>query len=583
MDMKNYTSILFTASALALFSACAENNLLDYKAEKPESVAKYEYLNEYSTLSSYLEEGSNQTFKLGAAVSASDMIDGGRDYSLVSSNFNEVTPKDAMWHSACVQSNGVIDLQNAKKLLAVAKNANISVFGSALCSHKNQNNAYLNGLLADKPLPKAKGIKSRASGMKTVYLVNTDFENGLKVSGGSWSAWGDAIKKHGNFWKVVDGEGYNKTKGYKIEVGSCYAASKGQTVVQFSPEVPAVENTTYYLTLKVKASRNCSITAEFRANGSSTPIGKFASSINVTTDWQTVTVSCPSVKGNIYRFYLNVGTVGGTIWFDDLSVYYEEATGIPLTPEEKADTLTWAMNNWVKGVMEVCSDIIDWDFLDEPLASVDADKDGFYDLNSSSNGNAESYFYWADYLGDDYPRLIAELARKHNSANLKLYVNETNLVSDAEKLKSLIHWVNRWESDGKTVIDGIATTMHLSFMLNETAQKAQEENIKKAFSQLAETKKMVRISGLDMKIVDESGTEISASDLTFEQEQKMSDFYQFIISAYAQLIPVSQQGGITLWTITDSDNMPNGLWSDKYVRKPVYAGFVNGLKAIGGH
>ena len=25
---------------------------------------------------------------------------------------------------------------------------------------------------------------------------------------------------------------------------------------------------------------------------------------------------------------------------------------IPLTPEEKKDTLTWALDNWVKGMME---------------------------------------------------------------------------------------------------------------------------------------------------------------------------------------------------------------------------------------
>ena len=119
-------------------------------------------------------------------------------------------------------------------------------------------------------------------------------------------------------------------------------------------------------------------------------------------------------------------------------------------------------------------------------------------------------------------------------------------------------------------------------MLDEAVQNTQEENIKNAFSLLAETGKLIRISELDMKIVDESGAEISARDLTFDQEQKMSDFYKFVISAYAQSIPASQQGGITLWTIADSNNVPNGLWSDKYVRKPVYAGFVDGLKTVGG-
>lgn len=581
--MKNYKSILFTISALAMLTACAENNLADFKVEKLEDIAKYEYLNEYSTLNVYMEGSTNQTFKLGAAVNAADFINGGQNYSLVSSNFNEITPKDAMWYSACVQSNGNIDFQNVKKLLAVAQKTNMFVYGGALCSHKKQNNDYLNGLLADKPLPKETAIESRASGMKKVYLVNTDFEDGLTVQGGKWSAWGNAIKNHGNYWKVVSGEGYNASKGYKIEVGSGYAASKGQTVVEFSPEIAAVENTTYYLTVRVKASRKCTITSEFRANGSSTAISKFSPSIDVTTEWKQVTVSCPSVSGNIYRFYLNVGTVGGTIWFDDLSVYYEIPTGIPQTPEEKADTLTWAMDKWLNGMMEACGvAVTNWNVLDEPLATVDVDGDGYYDLCSASNGDAETYFYWGDYLGENYPRLAVELARKYSSADLKLYVNETNLVTDIGKLKSLVHWIGQWENDGKTVIDGIATTMHLSFMTDETAQGKQEENIKKAFTQLAATGKLIRISGLDMDIINESGMEISTIDLTFEQEQKMADFYTFVLSAYAELIPATQQGGITQWTIADSNNVPNGLWSDDYIRKPAYAGFAKGLKAISG-
>lgn len=580
--MKNYKSILFTISALAMFTACAENNLADFKVEKPEDIAKYEYLNEYSTLNVYMEGSANQTFKLGAAVNAADFINGGQNYSLVSSNFNEITPKDAMWYSACVQSNGNIDFQNVKKLLAAAQKTNTFVYGGALCSHKKQNNDYLNGLLADKPLPEENAIRSRASGMKKVYLVNTDFENGLTVQGGKWSAWGDAIKNHGNYWKVVSGEGYNASKGYKIEVGSGYAASKGQTVVEFSPEIAAVENTTYYLTMRVKASRKCSITSEFRAKGSSAAIGKFPS-IDVTTEWKQITVSCPSVSGNIYRFYLNVGTVGGTIWFDDLSVYYEIPTGIPQTPEEKADTLTWAMDNWLNGMMEACGGTVtNWNVLDEPLATVDANGDGYYDLCSASNGDAETYFYWGDYLGENYPRLVVELARKYSSADLKLYVNETNLITDIDKLKSLVHWIGQWENDGKTVIDGIATTMHLSFITDETEQSKQEENIKKAFIQLAATGKLIRISGLDMNIINESGMEISTIDLTFEQEQKMADFYTFVLSAYAELIPAAQQGGITQWTIADSNNVPNGLWSDDYIRKPAYAGFAEGLKTISG-
>ena len=580
--MKRNTNVLL-AVVLLMSASCAENKLADFNVEKPENIARYEYLNDYSTLSTYVvDDIGNWPFKIGAVADDAGFVGGGKDYSLISSNFNELTPKTGMWHSSCVQGNGTMDFQSLKKLLSMTQTSGMTVFGNALCSHDNQNVAYLNGLLADKPLPETRSMAlTRASGMKKVYLVDTDFENGLTVAGGKWSAWGDAIKKHGNFWKVVDGEGYNKTKGYKIKVGSGYAASKGQTVVEFSPEVPAVENTTYYLTMKVKASRTCSITSEFRANGSSTAIGKFSSPINVSTEWQTVTVSCPSVSGNIFRFYLNVGTVAGTIWFDDLSVYYEIPTGIPQTPEEKADTLTWAMDNWVSGLMEACGGVVtDWNVVDSPLSDEDADQDGYYDLRSADNGDAETYFYWGDYLGVNYPRLIVELARKYGPEASRLYVNESGLESDAKKLSSLLHWIEQWESDGKTVIDGIAMTMHLTLMMDEEAQAQQEANLKNALAQLANTGKLIRISGLDMTVVDESGMEMSVTDLTFAQEKRMAEFYTFVLSAYAELVPVKHQGGVTQWTITDSNNVPNGLWSKDYTRKPAYAGFAEGLKMI---
>lgn len=564
-------------SVLGISMSCAENNLMDFTVEKPEEIAIYEYLNEYTTLRSYVDNNNSSTFQVGAVVNSSDFIKEETLYGLVGSNFNELVPLNGMWHSDCVLDDGAMNFQLMKNLFASAQKVNMKVFGHAVCGHENQNNTYLNSLLADKPLLEEQETQTRSIGMKKEYLVKTDFEDGLVVEGGNWSAWGDAIKNHGNYWKVVDGEGYNNSKGYKIIVGSGYAATKGQTVVQFSPEIPAVENTTYYLNLKVKASRNCTISSEFRKNGSSSAIGKFQPDIEVSTEWKEVTVSCPSVSGNIYRFYLNVGEVDGTIWFDDISVYYEVAGGIPQTPEEKRDTLIWAMDKWVNGLMEVSGEIVvNWNTIDKPLSVVDTDGDGYYDLQSSANGN-ESNFYWADYLGTDYPRIVIDLVRKYGGENLKLYVNETDLASDVNKLKSLIYWIEQWENDGMTVIDGISTTMHLSFMVDESAQKKQEEVIRDALKELASTGKLIRISAIDMNIVDASGVEIPSSARTFEQEKQMSDFYTFIVSTYAEQVPASQRGGIAQEGIINDEK---GLWTEDYLRKPVYAGFAEGLQKL---
>lgn len=153
------------------------------------------------------------------------------------------------------------------------------------------------------------------------------------------------------------------------------------------------------------------------------------------------------------------------------------------------------------------------------------------------------------------------------------------------KVKSLINWIKRWESDGETKIDGIGTQMHVSYILNEADQKKQEESIVNMFELLAASGKLIKITELDMGIVEKAfGEGIKTELVTFEQHQKMSDFYKFIIQKYFEIIPVAQQYGITQWAATDSPadsgwrkGQPIGLWDLNYNRKHTYAGFADGL------
>lgn len=55
-----------------------------------------------------------------------------------------------------------------------------------------------------------------------------------------------------------------------------------------------------------------------------------------------------------------------------------------------------------------------------------------------------------------------------------------------------------------------------------------------------------------MGIIDENGNEIKTANLTFEQQLLMSEYYKFIVKKYFEIIPVSQQYGITHWSPTDS-------------------------------
>ena len=301
---------------------------------------------------------------------------------------------------------------------------------------------------------------------------------------------------------------------------------------------------------------------------------------------------------NTIAFNLSVLPEANTYYFDDIKWELEEkGNTIPLTPEEKKDTLTWALDNWVKGMMEATGGYVTaWDLANETVSGVDNDGDGFYDLQSSENGDPTTNFYWTDYLGDiDYVRILESRARKYfkeyggDPSKLKLFINDFNLESwwdGNQKVKSLVEWIRRWESDGVTKIDGIGTQMHVSYILNEADQKAQEDAIVNMFKILAESGKLIKISELDMGIVDAAGETILTENLTDEMQQNMSDFYQFIIEKYFEIIPVAQQYGITHWSPTDSPSensfwrkgQPIGLWDLNYNRKPVYVGFLEGLR-----
>lgn len=330
-------------------------------------------------------------------------------------------------------------------------------------------------------------------------------------------------------------------------------------------------------------------------------------SLNFTTDWQTYekefTISDAQAGASgmqTIAWNLAVLKEANTYYFDDIEYSIKrQAEGLPQTPEEKKDTLTWAMDNWIKGMMEATGGYVTaWDAVNEAISGGDNDGDGYYDLQSArfvSETEAENNFYWQDYLGsEDYVRIVVAKARQYfqeyggNPSDLKLFINDYNLESwwdGNQKAKSLVHWIQTWESDGVTKIDGIGTQMHVSYILNDADQKAQEESIVNMFKILAASGKLIKITELDMGIVENAfGTGIKTEDVTFEQLQKMSDFYKFIISKYFEIIPAAQRYGITQWCATDSPadsgwrgGEPVGLWDLNYSRKPAYAGFADGL------
>ena len=275
---------------------------------------------------------------------------------------------------------------------------------------------------------------------------------------------------------------------------------------------------------------------------------------------------------------------------------------VPLSKEERHDTLVYAMDKWIKGMMNACGGKVKaWDLVNEALSGGGNDGEGNYALQHSEGYNPDATwdvggdeFYWQDYMGDlEYVRQACRLARKYGPEDIVLFINDYNLESewdDNKKLKSLINWIKKWESDGVTKIDGIGTQMHISCFESESILNNIKKHITKMFELMAKSGKLVRVSELDMGYVrgtDRWGKALQTSQLTEAEHKKMADFYEWIFKEYFRLIPPEQQWGICQWCGTDAPTNsgwrggePVGIWDLNYYRKHAYAGFVRGLGGV---
>ena len=315
----------------------------------------------------------------------------------------------------------------------------------------------------------------------------------------------------------------------------------------------------------------------------------------------SVKVEMPKVEGGKYDIILKPQTADATLDVHSVRVCkVTKSNSIPLTDEEKKSRLTDAMGKWIDGMMEATNGYVtSWDVVNEALSGDDKDKDGKFELQHAATASADdkkNCFYWQDYLGDlDYVRLAVADARKSFAAHngdpekLKLFINDYNLESDWDdngKLRSLIKWINDWEADGVTKIDGIASQMHISCYADPNTQKSKKDHIVKMLELMAKSGKLCKISELDMGYVDAAGKEVKTVDMTEEQHKEMRDLYTFVLQKYFEIIPVAQQYGITQWCATDSPKdsgwrpgLATGLWDLNYLRKHTYAGFAVGLGA----
>lgn len=579
----------FLAAALCTFPVLSALNAQNYKKGNPSDPGNYSYLDEYKALKEYIDYEKYPNFKVGIAISADEYLNNTTVYNLTNDNFTEVVTGNDMKMASCVRNDGTMDFNTVTKFVNKATSNGLRVYGHTLGWHAQQPIGWLKSLIKDKD-PDTSLCDT------TVYTVMSS-KNFLTNKSVGWHA------SESDFGYTLTFDG----NGLKIHT-TRKAANFWDVQYIVMDNIPTVKGEIYKVSFTYKATGTGTLRAKL-GDWSAGTVQNFS----LSTSWQTVTKTYNNAVANSFLLCQS-GDFVGDIWIKEIKVEkrtkgiktigqdgkttVEFPAPVKLTAKEKKDTLIYALDKWVNGIMTATDGKVKaWDLANEVISGGNPDEYGFYALQH--NNGSESDFFWQDYLGDyDYITVLVRLARKYyaqvmekhggDDGQLKLFINDYNLESDWDnnkKVESLVRWIKRWEKDGITKIDGIGSQMHISYYMNQGTLDSKKRAIENSFRIMAKSGKLVRISELDMGMVDSNGNDVPTNKMTEEMHRRMAAYYEWIIQKYLEIIPPQQQWGICQWCATDSPSnsgwradTPVGLWTlNTFYRKHTYGGFARGL------
>ena len=699
-----------------VLGSCADWDDWKYDVEKPQTIAQYEYLNDYAPLKEYLDRDAHPGFKVSAALAVDEFNQQGPLFRLAAHNFDEIVAGNAMKMASCVNDQGVMDFSKVSSFVRAAEDAKLTVYGHTLAWHAQQPRKWLEKLIADKELDVDPDQKTFTELSRQTYqdgpfpfyqmgcapdIINGSIHfvptgdwsqffcmTGCSMKAGNYVAilhikstkdgmisltaqngWGAEAQKitqkftvKANEWvdaevalNDIQGGNYDfillpETFDGTLDLQSVTIGQYESPAVEVEQEVkhqtyqdgpfpyyqmgcaPDVINGSihfvptgdwsqffclpglaltpgnYAVDVEIKSTKagNIKMTVQ---NGWGGDAESFTGNVALKEGWTTARFKMTLEQGGNYDFILKPETFDATLDLKSVTVKkIVKTNSIPLTPQEKSDTLTWAMNKWISGMMQATEGKVKaWDLINEAISG-GGNVNGFYALQTeaTSEHNPQD-FYWQDYFTPEmYGPIVEKAARDAyaavegtNPEDLKLFINDYNLESDWDnnkKLTSLVYWIGVWEKKGKelgwnTKIDGIGSQMHISYYENEQTLESKKKAIQNMLKIMAETGKLVRISEIDMGYVDKDGKDVTTAQLEklpieerVAKEKAMAEHYKWIIEQYFKIVPVSQQYGICQWCLTDSPTdsgwrpgQPVGLWNLNYQRKPAYGGFADGL------
>ena len=705
-----------------VLGSCADWDDWKYDVEKPQTIAQYEYLNDYAPLKENLDRSAHPGFKVSGALGVDEFNQQGPLFRLAAHNFDEIVAGNAMKMASCVNDQGVMDFSKVSSFVSAAEDAGLTVYGHTLAWHAQQPRKWLEKLIADKELDVDPGQKTFTELSRQTYqdgkfpfyqmgcapdVINGSIHfvptgdwsqffcmTGCSMKAGNYVAilhikstkdgkisltaqngWGAEAQKitqkftvKANEWvdaevalndiqggnydfvllpETFDGTldlqsvtiGQYESPAMEVEQevkhqtyqdgpfpyyqmgcapdvinGSIHFVPTGDWSQFFCVSGAALTPGNYAVDVEIKSTKSGNIKMTVQ-NGWGGDAESCDGTVALKEGWTTARFKMTLEQGGNYDFILKPETFDATLDLKSVTIKkIVKTNSIPLTPKEKSDTLTWAMNKWISGMMQATGGKVKaWDLINEAISGA-GNVNGFYPLQTEANSEHNPQdFYWQDYFTPEmYGPIVEKAARDAyaavegtNPADLKLFINDYNLESDwdnNQKVKSLVYWIGVWEKKGKelgwnTTIDGIGSQMHISYYENPKTLESKKKAIQNMLGIMAKTGKLVRISEIDMGYigVDKDGNDLKVGTTTAQleklpieervaKEKAMAEYYKWIIEQYFEIVPVKQQYGICQWCITDSPTNsgwrpgePVGLWNLNYQRKPAYGGFADGL------
>lgn len=304
-------------------------------------------------------------------------------------------------------------------------------------------------------------VKLVKDGTETNLVANGDFAKDDK------SAWGNNWQ--GPSFAIKQGSGTSASGNFCIKYTTTKDGSNAwDHQAMYTLPKPLKKGAKYVLKMKLKASSAAEFAfwpiwdASPNKNewGGSNDV-QYCEAQNLTTDWKTYTWEFTAAfTHDKLQFCFGKMKSGESVYMDDITLVKEgtednlvangdfakNATtgwasnwqgpdfkcekygnGIPLTPKEKSDTLTWAMNKWISGMMQATEGKVKaWDLINEAISG-GGNVNGFYALQTeaTSEHNPQD-FYWQDYFTPEMYGPIVEKAARDAYAAVEVQTLQTS-------------------------------------------------------------------------------------------------------------------------------------------------------------